>query len=136
MLLSEIRANILFFIEGKLRIIMRLWILSIRFSLLDVWNEYFILWSSQFPSWRKYINDKFNEIKKKVFFCDSHNNDSYISKYLSLKIKKNNINKSLYLSLLKIRKHAQLLHFRFLFTARFANYSFVFFINICQYNNS
>lgn len=132
MLLSEIRANILFFIEGKLRIIMRLWILSIRFSLLDVWNEYFILWSSQFPSWRKYI--KFNEIKKKVFFCDSDNNDSYISKYLSLKIKKNN--KSLYLSLLKMRKHAQLLHFRFLFTARFANYSFAFFINICQYNNS
>lgn len=131
MLLS---ANILFFIEGKLRIIMRLWILSIRFSLLDVWNEYFILWSSQFPSWRKYINDKFNEIKKKVFFCDSGNNDSYISKYLSLKIKKNN--KLLYLSLLKIRKHAQLLHFRFLFTARFANYSFAFFINICQYNNS
>lgn len=134
MLLSEIRANILFFIEGKLRIIMRLWILSIRFSLLDVWNEYFILWSSQFASWRKYINDKFNEIKKKVFFCDSGNNDSYISKYLSLKIKKNN--KLLYLSLLKIRKHAQLLHFRFLFTARFANYSFAFFINIYQYNNS
>lgn len=134
MLLSEIRANILFFIEGKLRIIMRLWILSIRFSLLDVWNEYFILWSSQFPSWRKYINDKFNEIKKKVFFYDSGNNDSYISKYLSLKIKKNN--KSLYLSLLKMRKHAQLLHFRFLFTARFANYSFAFFINIYQYNNS
>lgn len=129
MLLSEIRANILFFIEGKLRIIMRLWILSIRFSLLDVWNEYFILWSSQFPSWRKYINDKFNEIKKKVFFCDLGNNDLYISKYLSLKIKKNN--KSLYLSLLKMRKHAQLLHFWFLFTTRFA-----FFINICQYNNS